>query len=391
MTVTRRFVHHPGARDHVVTADDRAARAFHAGLPGYVPTPLRDAPDLAAALGVGRVWVKDESERLGLPSFKVLGASWAVARALTARLGDAAAGVPAAIVRRPAARFASLRPLTLVAPTDGNHGRAVAHVARLLGFGARILVPRDSAPARIAGIESEGATVVVVDGTYDETVIEAAKAEADPGCLVVSDTAWPGYDEIPRDVVRGYSTIFTEADEQLAAAAGSGPDLVVVPIGVGGLAAAAVRHACRAGAATHPRVLGVEPTRAACVLESLAAGHPVTLPGGQDSVMAGLNCGTPSPVAWPDLAGGLDAVVAVTDAEAEAAMRELATMGVVAGESGAASLAGAAAVARDADARRALHLDATSTVLLVSTEGATDPENYRRVVGADPAAVSRRS
>jgi diaminopropionate ammonia-lyase len=376
-----RFVN-DSARSLVAAVPDGDAGAFHRRLDGYAPTPLVEVARLAQQLGVGRVLVKVEAERFALPSFKFLGASWAAYRALARMLMDVRAreAEPWTSTAELAARFEPLRPLTLVAPTDGNHGRAVARVARLLELGARVYVPENTVAARIDGIESEGASVVVVDGTYDDTVERAAAEDGSDGVLVVSDTAWPGYETIPADVVAGYSTIFAELDEQLGAVAAT-PALVVVPVGVGGLAAAAVRHYRSVGVQAGTAVLSVEPTRAACVLESLRAGRIVTLEGGQDSIMAGLNCGTPSPVAWPDLVAGLDAAVAVDDADAERAMRELADVGIVAGESGAASLAGATAVAGDATLRAALGAGADACVVLLSTEGATDPVSYARIVG----------
>src|SRR3954447_22714717 len=212
---------------------------FHRRLPGYAPTPLIEAPAIAAALGVGHLWVKDESRRCGLPSFKILGASYAVYRALVERVGTAEpAWEDWDTFRR---WVAPLRPLTLAAATDGNHGRAVAHMARILDFEAHISVPAGTAQARIDAIQSEGARVTVVDGTYDDAVLRSA-AEAGPRCLVISDTSWPGYEAIPRQVIAGYSTIFAEVDATLAASGTAGPDLVAVQMGVGALAAAVVGH-----------------------------------------------------------------------------------------------------------------------------------------------------
>jgi pyridoxal-phosphate dependent enzyme len=170
----------------------RAPLDFHRRLPEYAATPLVDAPGLAGALGVGKVWVKDESWRLGLPAFKILGASWAVYRALEQRSGGIGEWGDVEELR---GRLAPLLPLTLAAATDGNHGRAVARMARMLGLGARIFVPADMAPARIEAIRSEGAEVLVVRGTYDEAVARSAE-EADGRCLVISDTSWPGYEDV---------------------------------------------------------------------------------------------------------------------------------------------------------------------------------------------------
>jgi diaminopropionate ammonia-lyase len=371
----------PAARTAAVTAPPRAPLGLHRRLPGYAATPLQDAPALAAANGVERVWVKDESSRLGLPAFKMLGASWAAYRAVTARLGRDPE--PWASLDELCQTLAPLRPLTLATATDGNHGRAVARMAALLGLDADVYVPKGTATARIAAIEGEGARVTVVDGDYDRAVASAA-ATAGDRCLPIQDVGWPGYEQVPAWVVEGYATIFWEVDDQLAARGEEGPDVVVVPVGVGGLAAAAVRHWHRRGRRRPPRLLGVEPLAAACVLRSLRAGRIVTVPGPHDSIMAGLNCGTPSLVAWPLLRAGLDAVVAVADERARQAMRDLAEAGVVAGETGAASLAGLAEAIGGRQAgelRRVLGLGPHARVLLLCTEGATDPEAYRRIVG----------
>jgi diaminopropionate ammonia-lyase len=358
----------------------RAPLDFHRRLPGYAVTPLVEAPPLARANGVARVWVKDESSRLELPAFKMLGASWAAYRAVAKRLGrdpEPWSGVDE--LRR---RIDPLRPLTLAAATDGNHGRAVARMAALLGVASDIYVPAGTAQARIAAIEGEGARVTVVDGDYDAAVSGAA-ARAGKRSLVIADVARPGDEQVPAWVIEGYATIFWEVDDQLAALGADGPDVVMVPVGVGALAAAAVRHYRREGLGRRPRLIGVEPLAAACVLASLRAGRMVTVPGPHRSIMAGLNCGTPSLVAWPSLLRGLDAVVAVDDDRARQAMRDLAVAGIVAGETGAASLAGLAEIATGTDAgevRRAFGVGPDAQVLLLCTEGATDPDAYRRIV-----------
>ncbi|HEX7094674.1 MAG TPA: diaminopropionate ammonia-lyase [Acidimicrobiales bacterium] len=347
-------------------------RAFHRRLPGYEPTPLRDVPVLAEALGVGRVFVKDEASRLGLPAFKMLGASWATYRALVERLG----AEPRWQTIEDLARVVDpLRPLTLATATDGNHGRALARMARLLGFGARIWVPDNTVAARVDAIASEGAEVVVVRGSYDDAVREAAAA-ADDRTLVISDTSWDGYETVPAWVIDGYSTIFAEIDEQTAAAALPEPTAVVVPIGVGALAAAVVSHYRRPGQRA-TKLIGAEPTTAACVLESIRAGRISTLDHEPGSIMAGLNCGTPSAVAWPLVSAGLDWLVAVDDDQARDAVRALHAVGIVAGESGAASLAAARQLRADTGDDV---LEPSDTLLLLSTEGATDPVAYRAIV-----------
>jgi diaminopropionate ammonia-lyase len=279
-----------------------------------------------------------------------------------------------------------LRPLTLATATDGNHGRAVARMAALLDLGAHIFVPDGTAQARIEAIAGEGADVTVVDGTYDDAVALAAR-QAGERCIVASDTSWPGYEEFPRRVIDGYSTILREVDAQLAAQAERGPDLVLVQIGVGALAAAVTRHYRRPDLDVQPLVVGVEPTRAACALTSIWAGRIVSIPGPHDSIMAGLNAGTPSPVAWPVISTGIDLFVAVEDERAREAMRLLAAERVTAGETGAAGLAGLLGLLTGPEAERMrarLDVGSTTRVLLVCTEGATDPASYREIVGHDP-------
>ena len=360
-----------------------APLSLHHRLPDYARTPLRDAPELAGQLGVAHVLVKDEASRLGLPAFKMLGASWACYRGLIDRLGaNPDVGEPWVDVAELAKRFVPLQPLTLATATDGNHGRALARFARMLGFAARVWVPASTVQARIAAIEGEGAMVTVVDGGYDDAV-QAAAGAADDRTLVISDTSWPGYEVVPQWVIDGYATVLHEIDVQLQDQAEPAPDVIMVPVGVGALAAAVVTHYRRPG---HPApvLVGVEPVDAACVQASVRAGKIVTLAGEQRSIMAGLNCGTPSKVAWPLISGGIDWFVTVDDDQARAAMRRLAAVGIVSGESGAASLAGAVQLRRDTGTQV---LRGDATVLLLSTEGATDPVAYEEIVGRPPEAV----
>lgn len=371
--MTLRIFRNPDIAEELDSAPDRRPLELHRRLPGYAPTPLVEAPALAEALGVGRVWIKDESGRLGLPAFKVLGASWAAYRALEERAsGDLGEWGE---VEELGERLAQLKPLTLCTATDGNHGRAVARVAALLGLGARVFVPAGMAPARIRAIESEGAAVVAVEGTYDEAV-ERAAAEADERCLVIQDTSWPGYETVPRWVIEGYSTILWEIEDELAHRGDPGPDLVAAQIGVGAFAAAVCRHYRRPGVSPRPSLVGVEPASADCALRSMQAGHLVSVPGPHHSIMAGLNCGFPSSVAWPAVSGGIDLFAAIEDEPVHRAMRLLAEAGVISGETGAAGLAGLLELAEAGK----LSASADSRLLLFNCEGATNPESYERIV-----------
>jgi diaminopropionate ammonia-lyase len=334
---------------------------FHRRLPSYAPTPLHDLKALGKELNLGRILVKDESSRLGLPAFKILGSSWAIYRKLSEMLGGEPD--PWSTIDELSRLFDPLRPLTLVAATDGNHGRSVARVATWLGFESKIFVPRGTVAHRIEAIESEGAEVTVVDGSYDDAVREAAKLQ-DERTILIQDSAWPGYETVPRWVIEGYSTMFREI--QMAA-----PDLVMVQIGVGSLAAATVLHYCGSS------VVGVEPHGAACAKESLERGEPVTVPGPHRSMMAGLNCGTLSSIAWPILKEGLKACITVSDDRAAEAMRMLAANGIESGESGAAGMAGLVQLVDKPVT--GIVVDRSTTVLLLSTEGITDEDNYRRV------------
>jgi diaminopropionate ammonia-lyase len=376
-----RFFLNTNKRDlkFAINSETRGPLDFHQRLPGYRSTPLIEAPGLARTVGVAQVLIKDESSRLGLPAFKILGASWAVYRALEKRLGQSPE--PWRTVDELAERLVPLRPLTLVTATDGNHGRAVAHIASLLGLEARIYVPAGTAQARIEGIVREGARVEIVDGTYDDAVGRAAQ-DGGARCLVISDTSWPGYEEIPHWVMEGYSTIMTEIDDELVRRGEQNPDLIAVQFGVGALAAAVVRHYRRPNECL--RILSVEPLRAACMLASIEAGEIITVPGPHDSIMAGLNCGRPSIIAWPIVSRGIDAFIAIPDERARQAMRALARMGIVAGETGAAGLAGLIELLTGREStqqRTALGIKGTSRALIFVTEGATDPASYRQIVG----------
>ncbi|MGW3287956.1 diaminopropionate ammonia-lyase [Streptomyces sp. NPDC001002] len=363
----------PDARTWTCAPPPAEVQTFHAEQPGYAPTALTELPSLARELGVGRLFVKDESARLGLPAFKALGASWAVHRVLAERAngGSGANGGSSGTGGQ----------VRLVTATDGNHGRAVARMARLFGQRSHVFVPRGVHPAAVTAIEDEGAQVTLVPGAYDEAVRRAADAAASArDAVLVQDTAWPGYERIPGWIVEGYSTLFAEIDAQLGIGA---PDLVAVPVGVGSLAQAAVTHyRSRAAGPAPTALLSVEPDTAACVLASLGRRAPVSVPTGA-TTMAGLNCGTVSSLAWPFLRDGLDAAVVVTDADSAEAARDLAAVGVAAGPCGAASLAGARAALTGegaAERRTALAVGPTSTVVLLSTEGpAANPhsENAR--------------
>ncbi len=356
----------------------RRARAEITSWPGYAPTPLRDFPSIAQAAGIADLCIKDEAPRFGLGSFKALGGAYAVAQVLSAEL--ARRGVTGNATSRDlvaGSHAAATRAITVTCATDGNHGRSVAWGAQRFGCACVIYVHETVSQGRVDAIAAYGAEVRRVPGTYDDAVRAAAEAAAANGWFVVSDTSWEGYTQVPVDVMQGYRLMADEAANQWS---GPAPTHVFIQGGVGGVAAA-VSVQMRARFRPGPSIVVVEPDRAACLLVSAELGTPTAIPGDLDTLMAGLACGEPSLLAWQELARGAAAFMAVPDEAAVECMRLLAGLGMVAGESGVAGLAGLLLAAADPAARAALGLTAESRVLLFSTEGATDPELYRALVG----------
>ncbi|HXH07116.1 MAG TPA: diaminopropionate ammonia-lyase [Vicinamibacterales bacterium] len=334
----------------------RQVAAFFDARPDLGPTPLVRLPVLARALGVGELLVKDESQRGGLDSFKIAGVTYALHR----------------LEQRGAVTSAT----TLVCATAGNHGRAVARAGRERGLRVRVFVGRDADPSRVAAIRAEGAEVEPVDGGYEAAVASMADAATRHGWTVVSDTSWPGGDDrVPRAIMAGYTRLAAEVSQQ----AHPPPDIVIVQAGVGGLAAAVLSWYAYTHGPRRPFAIVCEPLGAACALESLRAGEPVTLAETR-SDLAGLRCATPSRAAWPALRAA-DACVAIDDAWADEAVRRLAAPvtpdpAISAGLSGACGLGALLALVHDealAPVREAAHLGPSSRVLVFNTEGAGAP------------------
>ncbi len=356
----------------------RRARAEATAWPGYAPTPLHDLPALAAQAGVASVQVKDEAGRFGLGSFKALGGAYAVLGVMQAELArqGIAKSASAAELEAGAHHAAGI---TVTCATDGNHGRSVAWGAQRFGARCVIFVHPGVTQNRRNAISAYGAEVREVPGTYDDSVRAASAAAEAEGWHVVSDTSWPGYTEIPREIMQGYRLMAAEA---LEAWTGPPPTHAFAQGGVGGMAAAVSVQLRTLQPA--PALIVVEPHDAACLKASAEAGA-ATAVHGLDTLMAGLACGEPSLIAWQELERAAAAFLSISDAAAVAAMRALAACGVVSGESGAAGLAGLLLAAADPEARAALGLDRASRVLLFSTEGATDPALYARLVGSGAA------
>jgi diaminopropionate ammonia-lyase len=354
----------------------------------HAPTPLHALPALAAELGVGALDVKDEGFRLGLGSFKALGGAYAVIclllEAASARHGRA---FDVGDLHHPDVR-AVAADMTFACATDGNHGRSVAQGAQLTGARAVIFVHGGVSDSRVAAIARFGAEIVRVAGTYDDSVTTAARVSVENGWTVVSDTSWAGYERIPALVMQGYTALMREALRERAAP----PTHVFVQAGVGGIAAALAGHLALTLGDSRPAFVVVDPARAACIFETAKAGRPVKIAHGAPTVMAMLECYEPSPLAWRVLSRAADAFMTVEDADAVAVMNRLARPAgsdpaIVAGESGGAGLAGAIRAATDGEIREKLGLDAASRILVVNTEGATDPQRYAELVGLSPEDV----
>jgi diaminopropionate ammonia-lyase len=315
------------------------ASQFHYRLPGFQPTRLVSLSTVAQELGLKAVYLKDETLRWGLPSFKILGASWATNRAIVQalRLSDNVGLDDLGAAAREAG-------IALYTATDGNHGRAVAKMARVLGLPAMIYVPEIMDAPTKAFITNEGATLVVVRGDYDAAVKAAADASQHhtPKAkgILIQDTGFEGYEEIPSWIISGYATMLQEIDTELDPTT---PKLYIVPVGVGSLAQAVVSYAKQAPGHQN-RILAVEPHSAACLWTSLREGESTTIETGS-TIMYGMNCGTVSSTAWPVLKAGIDASVTVSDPEAHAAVGYLESVGVRAGPCGAATLAALRVVA----------------------------------------------
>lgn len=375
----RILINHNAASQIQGRAPDRSAEEFHKRLPDYFRTPLIHLKKLTQKYGVGEIYLKDESHRLGLPAFKVLGASWAIWRTLADVFGIELSTWNNLEQLR--AQIKLSKPFKLVSATDGNHGRAVARMGRILGLAAHIFMPAGTVEARIKAIESEGAEVTVIEGGYDEAVAYAAEEQND-NTFLIQDTSWRGYEQVTRWVIEGYSTMLWEIEDASLEKGIREPDLVIVQIGVGALAAAVTAHYKRKRG-NNPRIIGVEPVNAACAMAAMKAGKVVSLTGMQDSIMAGLNCGTLADAAWPIIRQGIDCFLAIDDEWSRRAVRELYNEGIMTSESGAAGLAGLMAMLVEPEGencRRYLNMNRDTSVLLILTEGITDPKGFRLIV-----------
>lgn len=377
------------AQNDILSDDALAeARATICAWDGYAPTPLVALPALAAAEGVASIHCKDEGGRFGLGSFKALGGAYAVARLLQAKVEEAL-GVPvpmAEIVSR--AHDDIVSGVTVCCATDGNHGRSVAWGARTFGASCVIFIHAGVSDARKTAIEAYGAEVRRCEGNYDDSVRAAQQAATDNGWFVVSDTSYPGYMAVPRDVMQGYELMAAEALDAMDPP----PTHVFLQTGVGGMAAAVAAYVKRRTGADRPAVVLCDPDQAACWVESFRLDAPTAIEGDLDTIMAGLACGEVSALAWEILQDHADWAMALPDDSAADMMRVLARPAagdtpIAAGESAVAGLAGLHAAMADDAARAAMELGAGSRVLIFVTEGDTDPALFRKIVGTGAAEV----
>lgn len=368
----------------------RRARSFHTSFSEYAPTPLVELPRLADYLGIGRLFIKDESPRFGLNAFKVLGASYAIGRYLADRLGRDIGGLSAGELRSETIRK-ELGEITFTTATDGNHGRAVAWTAQQLGQKAVIYMPKGSDPVRLENIRAHGAEATITDLNYDDAVRLSEKMAREHGWVIIQDTAWPGYENIPTWIMQGYTTLASEALEQMRAQGADAPSHVFLQAGVGSFAGGVLGFLATQ-LETLPAVTIVEPDHANCIYTSalIGDGRPHSVGGELDTLMAGLACGEPNTIAWPVLRDYASAYVSCPDHIAATGMRVLATPlkgdpVVISGESGAVTtgllhLLMEAENGNAASLRGELGLNRDSVVLLISTEGNTSPRAFRDAV-----------
>jgi len=341
---------------------------FHSSLPLYQPTPLVHLPDLSKKYKVGNIYIKDEAFRFGLNAFKGLGASYAINEILKEKPHIT----------------------TFCTATDGNHGRAVAWSANFFNKKAVVFVPKDTTKQRMEAIKKEGAKVEQVNGDYDETVVYAEERSKINGWELVQDTAWKNYEEIPAQIMAGYLTLFKEIEDSLHLPLQAKIDIVFLQAGVGSFAGSGIFYYLEKYAANRPKIVIVEPKEADAVLSSFKKGEIITSKGNGTTIMAGLNCGTPSLGAWNLLKNGTDVSIKIDDKYSMQAMRELyypigSDKKIISGESGVGGFAGFIAIMKDdefSSLQKYLNINQNTNILFISTEGATDINMFNHIVGS---------
>ena len=353
---------------------------------GYAPTPLVSLPDLASRAGLGAIHYKHEGPRFGLGSFKALGGAYAALCLLQRKIAETTGTVPSLQSIRDGEHAGLCADITLVSATDGNHGRSLAWGAARFGAPCRIYIHAEVSEGRAHAMQDLGATVIRIDGDYDASVV-LAQQEADAnGWFVVSDTSWPGYTQPPLDVMSGYGVMVDE----ICAEMDTPPTHVFLQGGVGGLAAGVAARLRQKWGARSPRVVVVEPDRAACLFESARAGAATNVQIETETIMAGLSCGEPSPLAWDILREEAGDFLTIPDGLVGPSVRLLATppgadRAIEAGESAVAGLAAALAAMQDKGMAAQLGLDGAARVLLIGSEGVTDPAIFALIMEGQDA------
>lgn len=362
---------------HFTLSVSKQVRKFHETIPQYKPTPLIDLKQSAAELGVSKIWVKDESHRMGLKAFKILGGSYAITNIIYDKLGlDKNELSFQKLLDKDLSRF------TFVTATDGNHGRGVAWTATQLGCKSFIFMPNTSSQARINNMKGFATEVFIVDGNYDFASEKAKKYAERENAILVQDSSWEGYEEIPLIIMQGYLSLIDEIYEQLES---NNFTHIFLHCGVGSMPAAIEAYLVNKFSNHKPKTIIVEPHKANCFYHSfkLNDGNPHSVFGKLDSIMAGLSCGTPSKLAWDIISKHSNYFISCDDEIAKIGMKELAKQNIVSGESGAVSYGVLKyAFENDKSFLENLGIDSSSKILLISTEGDTDPEFYNNIVNS---------
>ena len=361
----------------------QGVRGFHKGFSEYSTTPLHSLESLSEYLGVESIHVKDESKRFGLNAFKVLGGSYAIGKYLAQKLQMDIRDLDFDYLKSSEVRE-KIGELTFVTATDGNHGRGVAWAARELGQKCVVYMPKGSSETRLQNIRNEGAEASIIQGNYNEAVKLSDKMAKEHGWIVVQDTAWKGYEEIPTWIMQGYGTIMDEVVDQLD----STPTHVFLQAGVGSFAGAMLGYILSHYGKDGPMIYIVEPDEANCLYLSSLAGDIRIVDGDMATIMAGLACGEPNTVSWPMIRDYSDGFISCPDHVAARGMRIMAAPlpgdpQIVSGESGAVGM-GLLSHLMERDeykgVRESMGLGKDSRILLISTEGDTDPVKFRDIV-----------
>jgi len=363
--------------------------AFHRTIPEYLETPLLNLKELSKEFGVKNIFVKDESYRFGLNSFKALGGSYAIAKLISEKLNFKNDGIDFRYLSSDDVRN-RVGEITFTTATDGNHGRGVAWASEKLGAKAVIYMPKGSAKSRIENIKKHGADVYVTDLNYDDTVRLACSEAQKNNWHIIQDTAWEGYDDIPTWIMQGYMTMCMEAIKQMRGEGVERPTHVFIQAGVGAMAGAVLGLLASIFGKNQPVTTIIEPTNAACIYESAKADNtkPHNVTGDLDTIMAGLACGEPNPIGWEILRRSASCFISCDDYVAANGMRILSNpvrndKRIVAGESGAVGIGIMDLIRSEpylTGLKKDLGVNESSTILIFNTEGATDPDNYKNIV-----------